>query len=116
MNHGPKLFSKLYKKLLEIVLSLSRLQSTSMLKDLGVWVDGNLKVGQQGPCSQEGQPCPGELWPQHGQLGKGDCPTLLSSGMAPPQVMCALLDTSIHEGHQTIRVCAEELLRARLEE
>lgn len=107
-NTGLNYLASSIKSFSEIGLSLSRLQSTSMQKDLGVWVDGKLNVGQQGPGSQDSQLWAGEIWAQHGQAGKGDCPTLLSSAMAPPQVLCAVLDISIYERHQTIRVCTEE--------
>lgn len=38
----------------------------------------------------------------------GDCATLHYTGAAPPEVMRAVLGTSIQKAHQTISVCSEE--------
>ena len=72
------------------------LESNAVERDLGVLVDGKLNFNQQCPGSQEGQACPGMHQAQHRQPGKGgDCPALLCTGAASPQVLGAVLGTTI---------------------
>lgn len=82
-------------------LGNERLESSTAERDLGVLVDGKLSMSQQYPGSQEGQPCPGG---HHRWLGKGgDCPALLCTGAASPQVLYAVLGTTILKRHETSR-------------
>lgn len=77
-------------------LGRKMLKSSTAERDLGVLVGGKLNMSQQRPGSQEGQPCSGGHQAQHGQLGKGgDCPALLCTGTASPQVLGTVLGTIV---------------------
>ena len=84
-----------------------RLESSPAERDLVVWVGG--KESAVCPGSQKSQPCLGVHQVRHSQpVEGGDWPTLLCSGAAPPQALCAVLGASVLAGHQVVQACTQE--------